>query len=174
VTISSNDKLRYAVRLTSAREDRAAAPVDRGFKVTRRYLDAKTGKPVTAFAAGQLVKVVVAVESPVDRTFVAVVDRLPAGFEAVNTRLATSQQQQTDPYGYYPSYRWWWGWTHQELRDDRVLGFADRMQAGTIELEYLARASLPGTYRTLPATAEAMYAPEINGRTAGATVTVAK
>ncbi|HTM21585.1 MAG TPA: hypothetical protein VL172_13785, partial [Kofleriaceae bacterium] len=172
LVITSKDRVRYAVRLTAAREDKAPTPVDRGFQVTRKYLDARSGKPVTVLAAGQLVKVIVTVKTPVDRTFVAVVDHLPAGLEAVNTRLATSQQQATRGYGYYPSYRWWWGWTHQELRDDRVLAFADRMQAGDLQLEYLARASLPGTYRTLPATAEAMYQPEINGRTAGETVTV--
>jgi alpha-2-macroglobulin len=170
VTIASQDRLRYAVRLTAAREDRAPAAVDRGFQVSRKYLDARTGKPVSEFTAGQLVKVVVTVKSPVDRSFVAVVDHLPAGFEAVNTNLATSQQQAR-AYG-YPSYRWWWGWTHQELRDDRVEAFADRMQAGSIELEYLARASLPGRFRTLPASAETMYQPQINGRTAGETVTV--
>jgi len=46
------------------------------------------------------------------------------------------------------------------------------MRAGDIVLEYLARASLPGTYRTLPATAEAMYQPELNGRTAATLIKV--
>jgi len=173
LTITTGDRIRYAVRVTSAREDKNVAAVDRGFSVTRAYLDAKTGKPVTSFTTGQLIKVQVTVKSPVDRGFVAVVDHLPAGFEAVNTRLATSQQQVNRGYGYgYHSWSWWWGWTHQELRDDRVLGFADRMQRGELVLEYLARVSLPGTYRTLPATAEAMYQPELNGRSATQSITI--
>ncbi|HUH05994.1 MAG TPA: MG2 domain-containing protein [Kofleriaceae bacterium] len=172
VEVRAKGKVRYAVSLTEARRDPATTPSDNGFTVTRQYLDPASGLALTSFKAGQLVKVAVVVKSASDRSYVAVQDPIPAGFEAVNTRLATSQGAPTGGYGY----RWrnYYGFVHTELRDDRVLGFADRMRAGELTLEYLARATIPGTFKVLPAHAEEMYRPEVNGRTAGRSITVSK
>jgi uncharacterized protein YfaS (alpha-2-macroglobulin family) len=176
LTIKSQGKVRYSVQLTEARKDPAAQPRDNGFAVTREYLDPDSGAPLTAFKAGQLIKVKVQVTSNQNRSYVAVVDPLPAGFEAVNTRLATSQQRSSGSNyrrGYY-GWRYQYGWTHKDLRDDRVLAFADRMRSGTLTLEYLARATIPGSFQALPAHAEAMYEPDINGRSAALAITVKK
>ena len=54
---------------------------------------------------------------------------------------------------------------HRELRDDRVLAFADRLPAGRHVLDYVVRATIPGTFTVSPALAEAMYEPDVNGRT---------
>ncbi|PIE05791.1 MAG: hypothetical protein CSA75_02900, partial [Sorangium cellulosum] len=63
-------------------------------------------------------------------------------------------------------------WFRQELRDDRALYFVDHMAAGMYHYRYLARATTIGTY-VLPATrAEAMYQPEMFGRTGAATFKV--
>lgn len=176
VTIEADGGVRYSVQLAEARRDPAAAATDHGFAVTRTYLDPESGAALTSVRAGQLVKVRVTVTSPDDRSFVAVVDPMPAGFEAVNTRLATSQQAPARyaGHGYRHSSRWNYGWTHTELRDDRVHGFADRMRAGDLVLEYLARATIPGDFRAGPATAEEMYSPAVNGRSAAQTVTVVR
>jgi len=168
--------VRYSVQLTEARTDTAAQPRDNGFAVTREYLDPETSAPLTAFKAGQLIKVKIRVTTGQDRNYVAVVDPLPAGFEAVNTRLATSQQRTTGRSyrgGRY-GYRYYYGWTHKDLRDDQVLAFADRMRSGSLTLEYLARATIPGSFQALPAHAEAMYEPDINGRSAALAITVKK
>lgn len=69
----------------------------------------------------------------------------------------------------------WWEeitWDNQELRDDRVQWFADRLRQGRYVLTYQARATTDGTFLVLPAQAEAMYEPEINGRSAMTTFTV--
>ena len=52
-------------------------------------------------------------------------------------------------------------WDHQELRDDRVLLFVPYLERGEHVLRYRLRAEAPGTFRALPATGFAMYAPEI-------------
>ncbi|WP_428263157.1 MG2 domain-containing protein [Haliangium sp.] len=164
--IDSTDKVRYAVRLSEARVDLGERPEDRGFSVHRRYLDPATGLPTSRVEAGQLVKVQVEIKTDQPRRYVAVEDPLPAGFEAVNMRLASSDQHaaaQTRPN---------WGWTHTEMRDQRVLGFIDDMRAGTMTLEYLARATLPGRFTAPPARAEEMYAPENYGRSPAEIVTV--
>ncbi|MBK7539936.1 MAG: hypothetical protein IPI49_32195 [Myxococcales bacterium] len=50
--------------------------------------------------------------------------------------------------------------------------FADRLRQGRYVLTYQARATTDGTFLVLPAQAEAMYEPEINGRSAMTTFTV--
>lgn len=50
---------------------------------------------------------------------------------------------------------------YREERDDRSVFFLDHIEAGTWELRFGLRAVTPGDFRALPATAEAMYAPEI-------------
>ena len=163
--IEVSDRARYAVRLTEARADLGAVAEDQGFQVVRQYLDPDTDGALANIEAGDLVKVRVRVTSPVARRYVAVEDPLPAGFEAVNTRLATSEQSSGRS-------RSRWGWTHSELRDDRVLGFIDNMRAGTMTMEYLARATIPGVFVAPPARAEEMYAPEHYGRTPAANIQV--
>jgi len=177
LTIQSKGPVHYTVQLTESHTDPATQPEENGFAVTREYSDPDTGAPIATFQAGQLVKVKVVVRSRKEQSYVAVADPLPAGFEPVNTRFATSQQRATAPsyggyYGSYYGYGYQYGWTHQEQRDDMVLGFADRMRAGTLTLEYLARATIPGSFTALPARAEAMYEPEVNGRTASQAVVV--
>ena len=94
---------------------------------------------------------------------VALVDPLPAGFEAVNTRLATSER--TDDHVSRE-------WRHVEMRDDRAEAFALELDAGTHDFEYTVRATTPGTFVAGPTKAEDMYAPETFGRTAAELVTI--
>ncbi len=171
--IETDGRARHSVRLVLAASDDRSRSVDRGFSLKREYLDPRSGERMTRFRVGDLVRVKVTVETPKDRAYVAVVDRLPAGFEAVNTRLATSVQ---DPRAQESRDRWYWrpGWTHTELKDDRVLAFADRMVSGELEMTYLARAVTPGTFTAAPAGAEAMYEPEVNGRTVSRKVEVGR
>ena len=65
-------------------------------------------------------------------------------------------------------------WDHQNLRDDRVEWFADRLRSGQYELTYQARATIAGTFSAMPASIEAMYQPEVRGRSAKAEITIAK
>jgi uncharacterized protein YfaS (alpha-2-macroglobulin family) len=48
-----------------------------------------------------------------------------------------------------------------EPRDQSVNFFIRALPRGTHTLRYQLRAEAPGTYKALPATAEAMYAPEL-------------
>ena len=50
--------------------------------------------------------------------------------------------------------------------------FASYLPRGTYHYTYLARATTPGTFQTLPALAYQMYAPEVFGRSNGAVFTV--
>jgi alpha-2-macroglobulin len=154
-------------RLTEVSRDPGAA-VRNGFTVRREYLDA-ADKPIGKVAAGALIKVKVFIETDQERSWVAVVDPLPAGLEVVNPKLAAGAASG-DPQR---SNRWAEiSWDHQELRDDRVQWFADRMPAGRYVLSYQARATTDGTFLALPAHVEAMYEPEVNGRSEMASLVI--
>jgi uncharacterized protein YfaS (alpha-2-macroglobulin family) len=107
--------------------------------------------------------------------WVALVDPIPAGFEVVNPKLAGGESNNkpatTDPW----ARRWGYvTWDHQELRDDRVQWFADKMSAGSYSMTYQARATIDGVFSAMPATVEAMYQPDVRARTARELVTVTK
>ncbi|GAB4515507.1 MAG: hypothetical protein Kow0047_27420 [Anaerolineae bacterium] len=74
-----------------------------------------------------------------------------------------------------PSYPWErWIPTHTELRDEKVVLFATWLSRGTYRYTYQMRASLPGRYLVLPATAYEMYFPETWGRSAGSVFTITR
>jgi uncharacterized protein YfaS (alpha-2-macroglobulin family) len=160
--------LHYAIHLTSFPTAREEAPLDAGFRVTRRYVRAEgpqQGLTASAFRVGELVRVHVAVEVPADRHYVAVEDPLPAGLEPVllTERAASGWGLE----GGSPTFG------RAEQRDDRVLLFADHLPTGRHEHSYLLRATTPGSFTAVGAHAHAMYAPHLEGRSGVATVSVA-
>jgi alpha-2-macroglobulin len=146
---------------------------------------------------GELVLVDLVIVNAQPREYIVVDDPIPAGLEAINSRFLTTAASLNIPEsgqeddavdrvvgredeeeeeevedriargdGYHAS------WFRQEIRDDRVLYFVDHMLAGMFHYRYLARATTPGTFMMPPTKAEAMYQPEIFGRTAGAILKV--
>ncbi len=163
-----------SARVTEARAD-AGAGEHHGFTVARRYLDA-TGAPVSTVKAGDLVTVRIEIEADEAQRWIAVADPIPAGFEAVNDKLAESSGG-ADPAKAPPTTeegRWSWDthWDYQEMRDDSVRWFADRMAKGTHVIQYQARATIAGTFTAMPATVVDMYHPELRGRSDKHVVTV--
>lgn len=167
LVIETDGPVRYVVSVDEARKMNADTPLAQGMTVARAYLDPSTGRPLQRVRAGALVHVKVTVDLEHDTHYVAVVDPLPAGLEAVNPRFATvttkvgEEEEETEDH--------WWEdepdtWTYRELRDDEARAFADHLSAGEHTFEYLARATLPGQFLALPARAEAMYKPDNNGR----------
>ncbi|HNY90861.1 MAG TPA: MG2 domain-containing protein [bacterium] len=118
--------------------------------------------------AGEVVKVTLTVIVPQARHYVVVDDPLPAGMEAVNATFATTSAATAMlGEGEESEEAWWYGFTHIEKRDDRVLLFADWLPEGAHSYSYLMRATTPGTFTLPPARAEEMYKPEVYGRTTG-------
>lgn len=169
-----NDAAHVTVRVSEARRAPGAATAT-GFSITRTYLDA-AGQPATSFKEGDLVTVQLAVTADARHRWISLVDPLPAGFEAVNPKLASgsgapaASSASPDPWARWAPITW----THQNLRDDRVEWFADDMPAGGDTLTYQARATIDGSFTAMPATIEAMYQPDQHARTARTQITVAK
>ena len=171
LTIESQGRALYAVRVSETRVQNATTPIAEGMTVVREYLDPDTGKPIDSPKANQLVRVKLTVTTPTERRYVALSDHLPAGMEPVNSRLATEKGDAADPNAHDEH----WTpptWVHVDLRDEGALAFSDYLSAGSHIFEYNARATLPGEFKILPAKAEAMYEPEVRGRTASASMKV--
>jgi uncharacterized protein YfaS (alpha-2-macroglobulin family) len=155
---------------------------DYGFRVERAYeavddpADVKRdAEGVWHIKAGARVRVRVRMLNPARRYHVALVDPLPAGLEALNPELATTERlpDASSEAGVYRGgrgvidYYWLWRgpwYEHQNLRDERAEAFTSLLWQGEHEYSYFARATTPGLYVVPPAKAEEMYAPETFGR----------
>ncbi len=156
----------------------AATSADEGIAITKTIepLRPESKLAGSSYAAGSIVKVTLRVISPQQRNFVVVEDPLPAGFEAVNTSLQTESSELGRMLGDIQSeesrYRWWGSFNYNEFHDDRVMLFADQLDAGVHTYTYLARATRLGTF-VAPATyTEMMYEPEVFGNTASGKVEI--
>ena len=164
-------------------------PANRGIIVYRQYADAACvpaeGAPcpeLQEVKVGDTVRVKLTIIAPNDLYYVVVEDPLPAGGEAIDTGLATTSLLEQDPrlqrQAEHPMWRdfywWWWHWySRTEMRDEKVVLFADYLPKGTYEYTYTFRATLPGEYRVIPTVASEMYFPEVFGRSDGRILTIA-
>jgi len=162
-------------------------PLNRGIVVSRQYCqndqiqDREACQPVTKAQVGDVIQVRLTVIAPHDLYYVVVEDPLPAGAEPIDTGLATTSELAQEPglyreteektwYDFY--YRWWRWYSRSEMRDDKVVLFADYLPAGTYEYTYTFRATLPGAYQVIPTTAHEFYFPEVFGRADGRLFTI--
>ncbi|NUQ76749.1 MAG: hypothetical protein HUU21_24705 [Polyangiaceae bacterium] len=189
--VDGSGKLFYEARLRYVRKALPEAPLDRGFFVKKTLrsvtpealetaLSIVPDAGVRTLAGGDLVLVDIVVVTPSPRDFVVIDDPLPAGLEAVDTRLTTTaggldvdayggsddedfrrERRADDPWSFV-----------RELRDDRVVFFIDHMPAGMFRYRYLARATTLGSFVLPPTRAEEMYTPEVFGRTGADRITV--
>jgi hypothetical protein len=158
-----------------------ARAINRGVIVGRTYsviskdcgnADQPPCPPVTEAKAGDDIRVKVTLVAPNDLYFVTLEDPIPAGTEPVDTSLLTTsivgQPPVLDPRDpFYYGWGWWW-FSKTEIRDDKVVLFADYLPRGTYEYTYTLHASRPGTYNVIPTWARETYFPEVFGRGDGA------
>jgi hypothetical protein len=174
VISAESGEIYYSARIRVERP-LASDALDRGLAIEREYLDAENKTPLETVKLGQTVLIRLKVQSPLRRAHVAVVDRLPAGFEPVLTRFSNADGWQDQGAA---RAHWWhdWNtsWQNEELRDDRMQIFADTLARGTSTHEYLVRATTTGRFSAPPALAEAMYDPAVQGRSAERTVEIVK
>ena len=113
------------------------------------YLPLKPGEPL---APGDEVEVRLTVDNRDEMGFVIIEDRLPAGFEARETR--------DDPR--FAAYSGYWDWyAHRERHDERMAFFLDNLPAGRHEFRYVIYPELEGDVTALPASVWPMYVPSL-------------
>jgi len=165
-------------RLKYARNELPKTALESGFLLKKhiRPFSPGTAQPppaasATTVAHGDLLVVELTVLNPTRRRFVVIDDPLPAGFEGIDLSQATAQGSLAallnDNQSGQSS-----AWYRQELRDDRVLYFADDLPAGVHVYRYLARATTRGRFVVPPSVAKEMYHEEVYGRTAAQEITV--
>jgi uncharacterized protein YfaS (alpha-2-macroglobulin family) len=165
----------YGTRLTYTPRARLG-PRDEGMAVTKSYAS-QDGRPLAAVAPGSLVVVTLELAVPQETLFVVVDDPLPAGLEAVNPAFLTENEEalrKLEAMSSAASTPWWEGFNHIEMRDDRVLLFADSLRPGIHVHRYLARALSFGVFGQPGTKAEQMYAPEVFGRSAEGNVKIGR
>lgn len=172
--------LHWLARLTWVPASPRVAADSQGFTVERSYtrIDDE-GNPLGSVAqgvtAGSLVRVTLRIDIPAERRFVAVVDPLPAGFEAIDPRLATTAETLEPDAEQEPGWLERWtrgGFDHVERYDDRLHLFATRLGPGVHEYTYLVRATTRGAFLAPAPRAEEMYHPEVRGHGSTSEVTV--
>jgi uncharacterized protein YfaS (alpha-2-macroglobulin family) len=186
VMLTGDMGLRYAPK------DLKLKATDQGFTVYREYealpgVDGKVDPEAVKqtedgdwiVKAATNVKVTISLVVSDRANYVVVDDPLPGGFEGQNAKFvtsvgATSSSTSTGSRGGYDG--WWWGWyytfSHTDLRDDRMLLFADQLPAGVYTYSYTARATTIGDFLLPPVKAEEMYEPERFGHGSSSRVTV--
>ena len=196
-TVEGQGRLFYEARLRYAKKTLPREGLERGFFIKKTLravkpeaveaaLKSLPEATARAFRGTDLVLGDIVVVTPSPRSFVVIDDPLPAGFEAVDARLATTgasvnvdaaaarpgaddepdEADEAAGTGFRPTD------FLREIRDDRVLFFIDRLPAGMFHYRYLARATSLGTFVMPPTKVEEMYTPEVFGRTGADTVKI--
>ncbi len=159
-------ELFYEALLRYAPKELPKTELDRGFTVQHAlYRLPRRLANDNQFAAGEAVIGEVTLLTPSPRSFVVIDVPLPAGLEAVDHELRTTSAVVGAPDQSGP-------WSHRELRDDRVLYFADALRPGMVRFQYLMRATTRGSFVVPPVRAMEMYAPEVFGRSAARKVEI--
>jgi uncharacterized protein YfaS (alpha-2-macroglobulin family) len=184
LTVSRGDgpgRLYYTAHLKVYLPVEEIEPLNRGVVIQRQYTRAdcvpteeKACPAVGEAQVGEVIQARLTIIAPHDLYYVVVEDMLPAGAEAIDTSLDTTSLLERDPTlqrsadrgdFWYGPYWWWWNWySRSELRDEKVVLFADYLPAGTYEYTYTFRAILPGEYQVIPTFANEFYFPEVFGR----------
>ncbi len=159
LVLTSSSEVFHRASVSVVRDIGSADVVSQGFTLQRELLDFDTDQPVQRARVGQLLKVVLRVQTPLERGYVALVDHLPAGVELLNDRLATSGDVSSATQGNA------WLWTYREAGERGLRVFADTLHAGTHTVSYPARAAIAGTFKAPAATIEQMYEPSVMART---------
>jgi hypothetical protein len=151
---------------------------ERGLYVQRWLEPWQGGGQVRTAKAGEVLRLRVRISTPQQRNYVVVEIPLPSGLEAVDTTLASSAKlpgpaKKGSGTSDEPAAWFWSPFNHTELRDDRVLLFADNLPAGLHTYSLAVRATTPGEFLLAPAHGEEMYAPEVYGRSEGGVFKIA-
>jgi uncharacterized protein YfaS (alpha-2-macroglobulin family) len=172
-------RLYYTLRMRYYQDAGQVQALDQGVGLRREYVAVNTdtlsvtGQLVNEVGLSDVVQVRLTLTVPEDMQYFAVEDMLPAGLEPIDTSLKTSSVSAQSPtLADTADTPYWWYFGQTSIRDDRVALFAAYLPRGTYQYTYLARATTPGVFQTLPASAYQMYAPEVFGRSAGAIFTV--
>ncbi|MCO4793778.1 MAG: hypothetical protein KC493_08705 [Bacteriovoracaceae bacterium] len=143
-------------------------------KKGKKWIDVKKD---TVLNRGDLISVDLMISIPTSRHYVVIDDPIPAGFEPVNTQLATAStvddednkraKSVVNRYWGNSSCYWYggsrWSFYHKELRHDRAVFYSTYLPPGKYHVSYKAQAIATGNFTSMPTVASEMYNPETFG-----------
>jgi uncharacterized protein YfaS (alpha-2-macroglobulin family) len=132
------------------------APAFAGYRVSREVMFLERKRPGT-LSTGDVLKVRITVEAPVDRTWVVIEDPIPAGASVISGsggQSALLAAQAGCGSGGWPSYI--------ERGNDAWRGYFGWLPRGRTSVEYALRVNGAGRFQLSPTRVEAMYSPEIH------------
>jgi uncharacterized protein YfaS (alpha-2-macroglobulin family) len=139
---------------------RAAVPLSAaafaGYRVSREVAFLERKRP-GAVSTGDVVKVRISVDAPVDRTWVVIEDPVPAGASVISGgggQSALLAGRASGGEGAWPSYI--------ERGNDAWRAYFGWMPQGRTTVEYALRINGSGRFQLPPTRVEAMYSPEIH------------
>lgn len=167
-----------------------AEDLDNGYRITKKITNMTGSETIRV---GDLLKIVIEFEDSYHRAgrwsqfqYVALEDPLPAGFIAINTALRTEgaakrsdDEEDTDSDDDDPE--WYAAWEdgcykfqpdHFEMRNDKVLAFANELWSNRFRFTYFARAICEGTFWMRPSLISLMYEPDYFGMTTGESIRI--
>lgn len=131
-----------------------SAPAFSGYRVSRQVSFLERRRP-DRLSAGDVLKVRISVEAPVERTWVVIEDPVPAGASIVSGGGGQSALLAARAGGDgWPSYI--------ERGNDAWRGYFDWLPRGRTTVEYVLRINGAGRFQLPPTRVEAMYSPEIH------------
>ncbi len=150
-------------RFNGLRVSRRIHPANRD--ATIATMDLQSSDQPIQLKPGQVldIEVEVITDHPIDHLVIN--DPLPAGLEAIDTQFQTAT-----PYFQAPTDSW--EISYQTIYRDRVMAYANHLEAGVYTLHYLVRSVTPGTFGYPGTEAQLQYAPEEFGRSAASILTI--
>ena len=163
-------RLYYSLALKYSPKSYAAKEWE-GFELEKKITPLKASGSAKLRAPDRAI-VTLTVRTKQDRSFVALTDRLPAGFEVVDPSFAVEGQNDAAALAKDETGNWWEGFSRHENYDDTVMAFADYLPAGEYTYSYLVQATTPGNYALPAAYVEQMYEPEVFAHTASGSIEI--
>jgi uncharacterized protein YfaS (alpha-2-macroglobulin family) len=175
----------YRVVLHAMEARMPTTPVDRGLHVERAYRFLLPGElerfekrevvraPSSRGRLGELVSIerIVVNASPLDH--VVLDDPLPGAFEVIDRSFETESRYGTSDVGDEERRGSWFDTPlHVERLPDRVRTVWQHLPPGVHRVTTLARVAFSGSFVAPPASAEAMYEPDVRGRSAATTILI--
>jgi hypothetical protein len=143
------------------------APVFAGYRISREVSFLQRQRP-DRISRGDVMRVRITIEAPVDRTWVVIDDPIPAGASIIGAGGGQSAMLAAQASGSggesYPSY--------VEQGFDAWRGYFRWLAKGKTIVEYAVRLNGTGKLQLPPTKVEAMYSPEIHAALPNAPVTI--
>ena len=174
ITCADNVLLNWSLDYNYPDLETRTEKVNKGFNISKTLTNLNGEKEIKV---GDLVKVTIIFEDKFNFDdeyrilhYLALKDPVPAGFIPVNTSLKNdslpaSEMDNEQAYCSWKEGSYHFYADHQEMHNDKILAFKNRLWSGSFRLEYYLRAVCEGRFKMKPTHVSLMYNPEIYGMT---------